>query len=62
MIEDLRRVGATVTDIDYDRDMRRNESRLKLTVRLPNEQALDQMLTRQEALSGIRRVKVQRPG
>jgi putative Mg2+ transporter-C (MgtC) family protein len=62
VIEELRRVGAAVTDLDYDRDLRSNEARFKLTVRLPGEQALDQMLTRLEALPGVRRVKVQRPG
>jgi putative Mg2+ transporter-C (MgtC) family protein len=60
--EELRRIGGTISDMDYERNLDKNESRFRFTVRLPNEQALDQMLIRLEGLPGVRRVRVQRPG
>jgi len=62
VLVELRSLGATVTDIEYDHNLEAKESRLLLNVRLRNEQVLEQMLTRLESLPGIRQVKVQRSG
>ena len=62
VVEHLHTLGATVADIDYDRNMRTNRSRLHLDVRLQNQQMLERILTSLETLPSVRRVKVQRPG
>ena len=62
VLEALRKLGVTVTDIEYDQNIVENESRLVFKVRLASEQGLEQMLTRLESLPGMRSVKVQRIG
>jgi putative Mg2+ transporter-C (MgtC) family protein len=62
VFEELRKLGVTVTDIEYDHNIEGNESRVVFKVRLATEKRLDQMLTRLESLPGIRSVKVQRIG
>ncbi len=62
LLEELRKLGITVTDIEYDNNIGENESRLIFKVRLPNEDGLEPMLTRLESLPGMRSVKVQRIG
>jgi putative Mg2+ transporter-C (MgtC) family protein len=61
VVEHLHTMGATVTDIDYDRNVKTNRSRLYLDVRLQNQQLLERILTSLETLPSVRRVKVQRP-
>lgn len=60
--EEMRRLGATVTDLEYEFNTTDNESRLVFKVRLANVQCLEQLLHRLETLPGIRRVKVQSVG
>jgi putative Mg2+ transporter-C (MgtC) family protein len=62
VLEELRKMGVTVSDIEYDHNIAGNESRLIFNVRLPTEQGLEQMLARLESLPGMRSVKVQRIG
>lgn len=62
LIDEMRRLGATVTDLEYEYDIADNESHLVFKVRLANEQGLEQLLLRLESLPGIRRLKVQRVG
>jgi hypothetical protein len=62
VFEELRKMGITVTDIEYDHNIGENESRLTFNVRLATEQGLEPMLTRLESLPGMRSVKVQRIG
>jgi putative Mg2+ transporter-C (MgtC) family protein len=62
VLEELRKLGITVTDIEYEHNIGGNESRLLFKVRLPSEQGLEQMLTRLESLPGMRSVKMQRIG
>jgi hypothetical protein len=60
VLEELRKLGVSVTDEEYDHNIVGNESRLIFKVRLSTEQGLEQMLTRLESLPGIQSVKVQR--
>jgi putative Mg2+ transporter-C (MgtC) family protein len=62
VVEHLYTTGATVTDIDYDRNMKTHRSRLYLDVRLQNPQMLEGVLACLETLPNVRRVQVQRPG
>ena len=62
VLEELRKMGVTVSDIEYDHNIAGNESRLIFNVRLPTEQGLEQMLARLESMPGMRSVKVQRIG
>jgi putative Mg2+ transporter-C (MgtC) family protein len=62
VLEELRKLGIAVTDIEYDHNIGENESRLIFKVRLPNEDGLEPMLARLESLPGMRSVKVQRIG
>ena len=62
VLEEMRKLGITVTDIEYDHNIGENESRLIFKVRLPTEDGLEPMLTRLESLPGMRSVKVQRIG
>jgi len=62
VVEHLSTTGATVTDIDYDRNMKTHRSRLYLDVRLQNQQMLEGVLSCLETLPNVRRVQVQRPG
>jgi putative Mg2+ transporter-C (MgtC) family protein len=62
VFEELRKLGITVTDIEFDHNIGENESRLIFNVRLATEQGLEPMLTRLESLPGMRSVKVQRIG
>src|ERR1700683_3004979 len=62
VFEELRKMGITVTDIEYDHNIGENESRLTFNVRLQTEQGLEPMLTRLESLPGMRGVKVRRIG
>jgi putative Mg2+ transporter-C (MgtC) family protein len=60
VLEELRKLGVTVTDEEYDHNIVGNESRLIFKVRLSTEQGLEQMLTWLESFPGIQSVKVQR--
>lgn len=62
IIEELSKIGATVTDMDYDRHVQGKRSRLRLDVRLDDRQQLEQMIARLETLPYVRRFKVQRLG
>lgn len=59
--DELHRLGAAVTEVDYDRSLRSDRSKLLLNVRLPDERALDQMRVSLESLPGVRRVRIHRP-
>jgi hypothetical protein len=59
-MDELRKLGITVTDIECDQNIVANELRLIFNVRLPTERGLDSMLTRLETLPGMRSVKMQR--
>jgi putative Mg2+ transporter-C (MgtC) family protein len=62
VMEHLHMLGATVADIDYDRNIKTHRSRLYLDIRLQNQQMLEEVLTHLETLPSVRRVQVQRPG
>jgi putative Mg2+ transporter-C (MgtC) family protein len=62
VFEELRKLGITVTDIEYGHNIGENESRMIFNVRLQTEQGLEPMLTRLESLPGMQSVKVQRIG
>jgi len=60
IVEELQKSGITLTDMEFDHNLVKNEMSLVFNVRLPNEQSVDQMVTRLEALPGIQSIKVQR--
>jgi putative Mg2+ transporter-C (MgtC) family protein len=62
VLEEMRKLGIAITDIEYDHNIGENESHLIFNVRLPTEQGLEPMLARLESLPGMRSVKVQRIG
>jgi putative Mg2+ transporter-C (MgtC) family protein len=59
VFDELRKMGVTVTDIEYDHNVVANESRLIFKVRLANEQGIEPMLTRLESLPGMRSIKIE---
>ena len=59
--DQLHRFGATqVVLLNYDRHAKNNRTRLEVEVYLPNEPAMDQFLSRLDALPGLQRVKMER--
>jgi putative Mg2+ transporter-C (MgtC) family protein len=61
LVEFLAPVGAVVTGVDYSRNLADNRSLLSFDVKLPDEDREEPMMKRLEGLSGLRRVKVERP-
>ncbi len=61
LIEHIQPIGATVTGVDYRRDIAENSSRMDLSVKLPIEDLEELLMKRLEALPGIRKVNVRRP-
>lgn len=62
IVELLAPLGAdVVTALDYSSDLTTNRSRLYLTVKLPREDLEEALMKRLTGLSGVRRVKVERP-
>jgi putative Mg2+ transporter-C (MgtC) family protein len=63
ILQRLKQFGATdVTDEKYRRNQRQKRSTLQVQVRLPDEQALDQFLSRLDALEGVQQVTIRRYG
>ncbi|MFO0950930.1 MAG: MgtC/SapB family protein [Isosphaeraceae bacterium] len=61
LVEFLAPVGATVTAVNYWREVSENRSRMELKVRLPSVALEEPLMKRLEELPGIRRVYVERP-
>jgi putative Mg2+ transporter-C (MgtC) family protein len=62
LVELLAPLGADVVKaLDYSRNLTTNRSRIYLTVKLPREDLEEAMMKRLSGLSGLRRVKVERP-
>lgn len=62
VLDELRRAGAEVSDVGYDRQVKANRTCLILDVRLPSPTAFEAVAAKLEELPGVRRVKVQQPG
>ena len=62
VIARLSAANVTVTDEDYDLNVRRGRSRLVLDVRLLAAGELDRLVTLLAEMPEVRRVKIQRPG
>jgi putative Mg2+ transporter-C (MgtC) family protein len=54
-------IGATVTDVDYDRDRLQNRSRLFVDIRLPSHDLEERMVRILEELPAVRNLRVRRP-
>jgi putative Mg2+ transporter-C (MgtC) family protein len=54
-------IGATVTDVDYDRDRLQNRSRLFVDIRLPSHDLEERMVRILEELPAVRNLSVRRP-
>jgi len=61
-IELLGLAGASVSDVELDRNFETRKTRLSVEVRFANREALDRLLVELTQAVGVRRVKVQRPG
>lgn len=61
VLERLREAEIEVGDVDYDLNVRRNRARLRLDVRLKDAACLDRLLALLSEMSGVLRVKVQKP-
>lgn len=62
LIDLLGEHGVAVTDVDQDRNLQSNRTRLSADVRVASGDALTALLDALEAEAGVQRVKVQRPG
>jgi uncharacterized membrane protein YhiD involved in acid resistance len=62
VVERLQRFGASVTDVDYDRNLREGRTRLTVDIRLPDRAALERLIAEIGDAPGVRRVKILRPG
>lgn len=60
VLEQLRSLGARLSEVDYDRNLTTNELTLELDLRLANEQQLENSLSRLETFPDVRLIKVQR--
>lgn len=60
LVEFLKPVGATVTGVDYSRNITNNRSRMFFDVRLPDDHCEEPLMTCLEGLNGLLRVKVKR--
>lgn len=60
VLEQLRSLGARLSEVDYDRNLTTNELTLELDLRLANEQQLENILSRLETFPDVRLIKVQR--
>lgn len=60
LVEFLKPVGATVTGVDYSRNITNNRSRMYFDVRLPDDQFEEPLMACLEGLNGLLRVKVKR--
>ncbi len=58
----LERYGASVVDVEFDRDLEVHQTRLEVDVRLPDRSMLDKLLTELTKSPGVRRIKVRRLG
>jgi putative Mg2+ transporter-C (MgtC) family protein len=61
VVEQLRRAGVEVADVDYDLNVHRKRARLLLDVRLRDAAGLDGLLKLLAEMPEVRRVKVQKP-
>jgi putative Mg2+ transporter-C (MgtC) family protein len=61
LAEYLRSISATLTKVDYTRNLTNNRSRLDAEIRLPTEDLEETLVKRLEMLPGMRRVRVERP-
>jgi putative Mg2+ transporter-C (MgtC) family protein len=57
----LGRHGASVPEIEFDRNLKEHKTRLEVEVRLPDREAVDKLVSELTASAGVWRVKVQRP-
>ncbi len=61
IVEELRTIGVSVVEVEYQRDFQTNESSLLLDLHLSNEKVLTAILARLETIPEVRSLKVQRP-
>ena len=60
LVSFLEPIGVGVTEVDYQRDIGQNSSRMDLKVRLPSQDLEERLMKRLEELPGLRLVKVRR--
>lgn len=59
VLEQLRSLGARLSEVDYDRNLATNELTLELDLRLANEQQLENILSGLETMPDVQLIKVQ---
>ena len=61
LVRHIEPIGATVTAVDYNRNLAENRSRMKITVKLAGVEFEEPLMKRLESLPGLIKLNVRRP-